>query len=577
MPLHRRLAKLACLLVCLLVCLVVCLVAGPAEARVDVSQANSGYLGRQLYLGPASGKDLQTLSQAQASGQLQRSQQAVPRFGIGAPAQWLYLPLHNPQPLPVQRTLQIGEAWIDELDLYLLDPQGVVQHVQAGDGQLDRQQASPGMGFLLDVQIPPGDSALYLRVATADALILPMRLLDSQQVALAQQLSQYSYGALYGFLLALIAYNLMLYAGLRETSNLYYSLYLATFILLNLSYTGHAGAWLWPDSLYLKRYSTLLLMMALAWTGLRFARHFLDLASHAPRLDQALRHGSRLAVLLLILCVLADWHALANHLAFASVLLYTLLMVAAGWLSLHHGRVAARYFLAATLCGMLGTALTDLAVWGVIPFNPLTYRAVDLGILLEASLLALALAYQMRQHQQARRQAESLARQDPLTGLLNRRAFLEQGQQLWQDSQRSARPLALIMLETYLRTAIELTAIGQASQHIGAGLVLQTAIESPQATNPEQVAEQHQGKYQRHLRGQPIIGGRLDTDGHMAIDDGIDLGRRQAGNRQVEQITQQRLAVQHANTEEVIETVHLAGNLQVEPAFLLDGIGGHGQ
>lgn len=433
-PLHRQLAKLACLLVCL--------VAGPAEARVDVSQANSGYLGRQLYLGPASGKDLQTLSQAQASGQLQRSQQAVPRFGIGAPAQWLYLPLHNPQPLPVQRTLQIGEAWIDELDLYLLDPQGVLQHVQAGDGQLDRQQASPGMGFLLDVQIPPGDSALYLRVATADALILPMRLLDSQQVALAQQLSQYSYGALYGFLLALIAYNLMLYAGLRETSNLYYSLYLATFILLNLSYTGHAGAWLWPDSLYLKRYSTLLLMMALAWTGLRFARHFLDLASHAPRLDQALRHGSRLAVLLLILCVLADWHALANHLAFASVLLYTLLMVAAGWLSLHHGRVAARYFLAATLCGMLGTALTDLAVWGVIPFNPLTYRAVDLGILLEASLLALALAYQMRQHQQARRQAESLARQDPLTGLLNRRAFLEQGQQLWQDSQRHARNIS---------------------------------------------------------------------------------------------------------------------------------------
>ena len=40
-PLHRRLAKLACLLVCL--------VASQAEARVDVSQANSGYLGRQPY------------------------------------------------------------------------------------------------------------------------------------------------------------------------------------------------------------------------------------------------------------------------------------------------------------------------------------------------------------------------------------------------------------------------------------------------------------------------------------------------------------------------------------------------
>jgi two-component system, sensor histidine kinase LadS len=72
---------------------------------------------------------------------------------------------------------------------------------------------------------------------------------------------------------------------------------------------------------------------------------------------------------------------------------------------------------------------------------------VDIGILLEATLLALALAYQMRQHQHARRKAETLARIDPLTGLLNRRAFLDQGKALLSEAHSNQQPLTLIMLD----------------------------------------------------------------------------------------------------------------------------------
>jgi len=36
----------------------------------------------------------------------------------------------------------------------------------------------------------------------------------------------------------------MLYAGFRKRGHLYYALYLVSFILLNMSYTGHGYAWL---------------------------------------------------------------------------------------------------------------------------------------------------------------------------------------------------------------------------------------------------------------------------------------------------------------------------------------------
>jgi diguanylate cyclase (GGDEF)-like protein len=390
---------------------------------------------------------LEAAIKARAAGEFRPSQQAVPRFGIGSPPHWLYLPLHNPTARPLKRTLQLGEAWIDRVDVYLLQGDHLLQQLHAGDGQPRLLQATPGMGYLLELQLPPGRSELYVQVYTADPLILPIQLLSDSALQQARTANNYSYGALYGFLLALLAYNLMLYAGLKDRNNLNYSIYLGGFILLNLSYTGHAGAWLWPDSLFLKRYANPFLMTAIAWLGLHFARHFLALDTHAPRLSRAVKHGVSLALLLQLLCASLGLHAQALWVAFSSVLIYSLLMVLLGLVSLRRGQVAARYFLAATLFGMLGTALTDLSVWGVIPFTTLTYRAVDIGILLEATLLALALAYQMRQHQLARRKAENLARVDPLTGLLNRRAFLEQGNALWGQTMRHEQPLSLVMLD----------------------------------------------------------------------------------------------------------------------------------
>ncbi len=390
---------------------------------------------------------LQAAIEARQAGAFRPSQQAVPRLGIDAPPHWLHLTLNNPQQQPLRRTLQLGIGWIDRVDVHLLGEGRVIGQWHAGDGDVRRLQATPGLGYLLPLELPPGRSELYLLAHTPDPLLLPMQLLDEPALQQAQTATHYSYGLLYGFLLALIAYNLMLYAGLKDRSHLDYSLFLGAFILLNLAYTGHAGAWFWPDSMTLKRYSIPALMIAAAWLGLRFARHFLQLDSHAPGLARQISRGASATLALLLLGILLDWHAAVIWLAFAAVLIYTLLMVLLGLLSLRHGQVAARYFLAATLCGMLGTALTDLAVWGLIPFTTLSYRAVDIGILAEAILLALALAYQMRLHQKARSRAENLARIDPLTGLLNRRALQELGNPLWHQATRQRQPLSLIMLD----------------------------------------------------------------------------------------------------------------------------------
>jgi diguanylate cyclase (GGDEF)-like protein len=133
--------------------------------------------------------------------------------------------------------------------------------------------------------------------------------------------------------------------------------------------------------------------------------------------------------------------------AFGFFGIFTVSMVYLGLLTVHNRRIAGRYFLAAVVFGMLGGGSTFLVVLGLIPFNTLTYHALELGIILEATLLALAVAHELRRHQQATLRAEHLASHDPLTALHNRRAFLERAQALWSTAERGHRPLSMILMD----------------------------------------------------------------------------------------------------------------------------------
>ncbi|MBN2700223.1 MAG: GGDEF domain-containing protein, partial [Methylothermaceae bacterium] len=82
-----------------------------------------------------------------------------------------------------------------------------------------------------------------------------------------------------------------------------------------------------------------------------------------------------------------------------------------------------------------------------IPYNAWTFRAVDIGMLLDATLLALALTYQFRLAQEKRAHAEELARLDPLTGVNNRRAFYDLSSPIWNISLRHGHDLSVVLLD----------------------------------------------------------------------------------------------------------------------------------
>ncbi|MBU0688474.1 MAG: sensor domain-containing diguanylate cyclase [Gammaproteobacteria bacterium] len=439
-------ASLLKLLALLLFCVPLLAKAADAVRLSDFPTGSLGVHAAQLVEGESAlGLD-EALAQLQAGG-FEPVATLVPDFGIGSRPVWLHLGLDNDTGVVQQRMLQAGVTWLDRLDVYVVHADGSRHAVHTGDELPNALGLTPGMGYVLPLQLPPGRSELLLRVASVDPMALPVALLTPDDYATSRLQFGYFYGFFFGFLIALGAYNLLLFIGARERSYLYYALALLSVLFCNVAYTGHGAGWLWPQSTDFQRYVILVAMVVYNVFGLLFASRFLMLAQFLPRIQRVVCWGMGIAGGGMLLAVVMGSQLLAGLLAFVSMSAFSAGMFALGVVSVWRQRPSARYFLFATFFGMLGVGLTALAVWGKIPFSMLTFHAAEIGLVIEATLLALALAHWMRQHREARYLAEQVARQDALTQLNNRRAFLEAAQPLLDTAVRHERPLSLVMMD----------------------------------------------------------------------------------------------------------------------------------
>ncbi|WP_170833125.1 sensor domain-containing diguanylate cyclase [Microbulbifer marinus] len=380
-------------------------------------------------------------------GRFDRGDSPIASYGIGSSPVWMQFDLRNPSADWLPQTLTLGKTWMDHLHVYLLQDGRVLRAWKAGDGQAATAALVPGVGYRLPMQLPPGDSQVFIRAQTPDPFVLSVFLRSQAETSAAEHRVQYGYGVLFGFLLALICYNLMLYLGFRSRSYLYYALYLASFIGMCLSYSGHGFSWWWPEAPGFQRFVILGSMVLYGCCGFLFASCFLKLQEHAPTVRRWVIAFCVAALILMVHFVWIGSHVDAAVLAFNFVTLFSVTMVLLGVLSIRHGQREGRYFLGAALCSMLGVAATALSVRGVIPMTAVTFHGVEFGIMLEATLLSLALARQMRSQEEALRNARRLYRIDSLTGLPNRCAFYEDTLGIWSTAVRHDRPLSVIMLD----------------------------------------------------------------------------------------------------------------------------------
>jgi diguanylate cyclase (GGDEF)-like protein len=391
--------------------------------------------------------ELPQVEAAYRAGRFVPGNSPILSFGIGSNPVWIHFSLDNPTTHPLRRRLAIENAWLDRVEVYFQHQGRTIAAYRVGDQQAFSQRPDRSRYFVFDQAFGTGVSDVFIRVDTADPMVVPITLLSPDAARIRQAQQELSYGFVYGFLLALMAYNAILFISLRSSQYLMYSVYLGMFVLMNIAYTGHGFAWLWPDSVNWQKWSNPILMFLYGVSGLLFAIRFLNLRLYYPRARKLVLAYCAVSGALLGTAILAGSQAVALLVSFGFVFLFTGLMLLLGIISVRAGQKPAKYFLIAAIAAMLGAVLTTLSTWGFIPYNTWTFRAVEIGMLVDATLLALALAYQLRMGQEERILAERLAQQDPLTGLNNRRAFYDKTSSLWSQAIRHGHHTAVMLLD----------------------------------------------------------------------------------------------------------------------------------
>ncbi|WP_169334057.1 diguanylate cyclase [Marinobacter nanhaiticus] len=380
------------------------------------------------------------------SGNAQSAAHSFLTFGIGSKPVWVRLGLDNPTDVTLRRRLTAAETWIDQVDVYQVTSGGLLHHWQAGDAKPRDRHLLPAVGLVFDVDVPPGQSAIYIRGQTFDPMTLPIALLSAAESRTHYMLTQMAYGLLYGILLTLIAYNLLLYRTFKLLSALAYSIYIGSFIMLNTGYVGYGSYWLYPESPQIQNYLTLLLMVLHGICGLSFALAFLSVKENLPRVRRAVLAYMAVGLVVIVPLIIARNQLYAATFAFGYLSLTTLVMIVLGVLSRKHIANANTY-LAAVLASMIGVLATALTVWGAIPYTHQGYHAAEFGVVIEAVLLALILGKKLKAIETERIDAQYLSSHDALTNLHNRRSFLEVGNKLLHVAVRKQRPMSLVLID----------------------------------------------------------------------------------------------------------------------------------
>ena len=322
--------------------------------------------------------------------------QATLNAGYSHSAFWLKIDLeYRPGNPSAQRSwlLELAYPPLDHLDLYVPDPSGGFRLAgRTGDAlPFDSRQIRQN-NYLFNLNfVPYQQQTLFLRLASEGSIQAPVTLWSSTAYLEAQPVRLYVLGLIYGVLLGMLVYNLFIYLSVRDTSYLYYIVYIASFGLYQLSVNGAAVEYFWPNNPWWANAATPLFIGAASFFGSQFARRFLQTSSHSPWVDRLLLLLMACSALVMALSLMTSY-ALALRLATALALIFTVVIFISGIVAWCRGLRVARYFIIAWSAFLFGGVVNTLMVLGYLPNVFLTMYASQIGSAIEVALLSLALA-----------------------------------------------------------------------------------------------------------------------------------------------------------------------------------------
>ena len=421
------------------------------------------------------------------SASVWKTADATLTFGFEPRPLWVNFSITNRQSDTSHLVLDIEYPLLDLVEIWISSDGQPKEYFVLGDTVPQSHNTIDHPHLLASINAP-SDTTLdvFMKVQTEATLNVPMSLQTKDAFIEDTQKNIAYYIFLYGILIGIAFYHLVLYLQVREPGFLWFSLFLLTLVSIFSYFQGFFTAYVIPEY---RQYSNHLLVWGYALTASFCGLYILRVLNvrkfrplHARAVDLMILTGGVLIVASLYLSYSVMIRILTLYAVFSVIVVVSCQVRRA--LDLYEPAYYA--LLAGAFCAA-GMVVTIMEKTGMVTSTMLTRSAGDLGFTLMAIMYALSLSQRMKWEQRQRRlaQADTLRTQgellqtqeklnkeldtlvrertaaleeandklklmsitDPLTGLYNRRHFDDQFYACFNHAVKASGRIAVLLLD----------------------------------------------------------------------------------------------------------------------------------
>jgi serine phosphatase RsbU (regulator of sigma subunit) len=353
---------------------------------------------------------IQDVMQADHRGQFRKHEKKVINLGFFAKPVWLKVQVSN-QAIHIREwLLEFNYPLLDSVTLYQQDESGRWLSETIGDQVPFKRRKIHFRNPTFPVRMYDNSRVytIYVRVKTSSSMQLPAKLYTSNTFQEYTIKSDLAFGFFYGCMLVMLFYNLLLFAALRNLNYAYYCVYVLGYTLAQAGLQGHGFQYLWPNSLFWTNVSIPVLISLGLLGATLFANRFLYTKRYAPKMRIALWVLFGINALDIILSFLLPYQIMIKPVVL-SIIVDSVVIIAAGIVVYRAGNKAAQYFIIAWLAFLLGLIATASEAFGILPRTFIFHYGHLFGAVIEVVFLSLALADRINVIRKQREEAQARA------------------------------------------------------------------------------------------------------------------------------------------------------------------------
>jgi two-component sensor histidine kinase len=304
---------------------------------------------------------------------------------------WYHFKVNNPTSEQLERYFVLDMPWFDNMEIYIQHENS--QNYYQGGNQFVFSKRSYATNLInIKHSFEKGISEVYIKAKTHDPFVFALSLIDHENL-IQQSAQKHTISfSIYSIIFTMMLFNFILYFIIKHSSYLYYSLFLFSFLCMNMAYNNYTFEYILGENPLLQNCIEGLFLYIFSIVGLLFTQSFLEFKQNYPRLYQITQF------LMLSFIVITLFFGLFAYNFFVAAGIFTtfifgLYSLCVAIYCIRQKNRSAIFFVLGVSFGLVGTMITGLSVSAIIPtFNIHMYKAVDYGLVIDTILLSIALA-----------------------------------------------------------------------------------------------------------------------------------------------------------------------------------------